>query len=70
MLILLSVVVVVQFLCIIAVVARKSSAANPDGTMVVTETDKKKTFSLEIDTDPDAMSRKTTLLFRVVNRSE
>lgn len=41
-----------------------------DGTMVVYETDEKKTFSLEIETPPDKMTAQKDIKLRVTHAPE
>lgn len=36
-----------------------------DGSMLVTDTDEKTTFTLEIDVDPDTFAQRKTIVFQV-----
>lgn len=41
-----------------------------DGTIVITETDDKKTLSLELDSDPDKLDQKKHVVFKVEKLSD
>jgi hypothetical protein len=63
------VVICVQFIFLIAM-ATQLFRPKYDGSMVVTDTETKKTFSLEMDTDPDNLDKQKRIVLRVVTNSD
>lgn len=65
----LFVLVVVQFVVLVGVLI-VTSRRKYDGSMVVTDTASKKVFTLEIDTDPDKLDEKKSIVLKVEHYSE
>ena len=63
------IIAIVEFL-ILVVTAQRNRARRYDGRMVVTETETKKVFSLELDRDPDDLSRQRRMTLRVLNNAD
>ena len=60
------IIAIVEFL-ILVVTAQRNRARRYDGRMVVTETETKKVFSLELDRDPDDLSKQRRMTLKVLN---
>lgn len=61
-----TIVIVDTFLGTVLQISSAAHANNPDGVMVVSDVNDKKTVSLELTKDPDALENKNEVRFKVV----